>query len=77
MTYEEKLAKLTQIVEQLEAGNELPLEESLKIFEEGVGLVNSCRQMLQNAELRVQNVMRLHYETDDTQQAGGYEDITE
>ena len=30
MTFEEKLTKLTQIVEQLESGNELPLEESLK-----------------------------------------------
>lgn len=77
MTFEEKLTKLTQIVERLEAGNELPLEESLKIFEEGVGLVNSCRQMLQNAELRVQNVRQLNHETDDTQQAGGSEEIAQ
>lgn len=77
MTYEEKLTKLTQIVERLEAGNELPLEESLKIFEEGVGLVNSCRQMLKNAELRVQNVMQLNHEMDGTQQAEASEDIVE
>lgn len=77
MTFEEKLTKLTQIVERLETGNELPLEESLKIFEEGVSLVNSCRQMLQNAELRVQNVMQLNHETDDTQQAEAPTDITE
>jgi exodeoxyribonuclease VII small subunit len=57
MTFEEKLTKLTQIVSQLEAGNDLPLENSLKLFEEGIGLVASCRQMLENAEQRVANVL--------------------
>lgn len=58
MTFEEKLAKLTEIVEKLEAGNELPLEDSLKLFEEGVGLVSSCREMLGEAEQRVENVLK-------------------
>lgn len=58
MTFEEKLTKLTQIVEQLEVGNELPLEDTLKLFEEGVGLVSSCREMLENAEQRVENVLK-------------------
>ena len=58
MTFEEKLAKLTEIVNKLEAGNELPLEASLKLFEEGVGLVSSCREMLENAEQRVENVLK-------------------
>ena len=58
MTFEEKLAKLTEIVDKLEAGNELPLENSLKLFEEGVGLVSSCREMLENAEQRVENVLK-------------------
>lgn len=58
MTFEEKLAKLTEIVDQLEAGNELPLEDSLKLFEAGVGLVSSCREMLENAEQRVENVLK-------------------
>lgn len=62
MTFEEKLTKLTQIVEQLEEGNELPLEDSLKLFEEGIGLVSACRQMLETAEQRVENVL----ETDNT-----------
>lgn len=57
MTFEEKLKKLTQIVKQLEEGNELPLEDSLKLFEEGIGLISSCRQMLENAEQRVENVL--------------------
>ena len=58
MTFEEKLAKLTEIVDQLEAGNALPLEDSLKLFEEGVGLVSSCREMLENAEQRIENVLK-------------------
>ena len=58
MTFEEKLAKLTEIVDKLEAGNELPLEDSLKLFEEGVGLVSSCREMLENAEQRVEDVLK-------------------
>ena len=57
MTFEEKLTKLTEIVEKLEVGNELPLEDSLKLFEEGVNLVSSCREMLEKAEQRVENVL--------------------
>ena len=57
MSFEEKLTKLTEIVEKLEAGNELPLEDSLKLFEEGVSLVSSCREMLEKAEQRVENVL--------------------
>ena len=57
MTFEERLTKLTEIVEKLEAGNELPLEDSLKLFEEGVSLVSSCREMLEKAEQRVENVL--------------------
>lgn len=61
MTFEEKLKKLTQIVEQLEEGNELSLEDSLKLFEEGIGLISSCRQMLENAEQRVENVLETDF----------------
>ena len=57
MTFEEKLTKLSQIVEKLEAGSDLPLESSLALFEEGIGLVVSCREMLENAEQRVTNLL--------------------
>ena len=62
MTFEEKLTKLSQIVGQLEEGSDLPLERSLKLFEEGIGLVVSCRETLENAEQRVTNLL----ETDNT-----------
>jgi exodeoxyribonuclease VII small subunit len=50
--FEEAMERLEQIVEGLESGN-LSLEESLKIFEEGMGLVNFCSRKLEEAEQKV------------------------
>ena len=57
MTFEEKLERLNHIVEQLESGDALTLDASLTLFEEGITLVRGCRQLLETAELRVQNVL--------------------
>jgi exodeoxyribonuclease VII small subunit len=51
--FEDALARLEQIVDTLEAGN-LPLEESLKAFEEGVGLARTCSRYLEEAERRIE-----------------------
>lgn len=51
-TFEESFARLEQIVKALESGN-LSLDDSLKAFEEGVGLVNKCNTQLSEAEQRV------------------------
>ena len=56
MTFEEKLEKLKEIVEKLETPDTLELDTSLELFEEGVGLVRSCRDLLEKAELRIQKV---------------------
>lgn len=56
MTFEEKLERLKEIVEKLESPDTLELDASLTLFEEGVGLVRSCRELLEEAEVRVQNV---------------------
>jgi exodeoxyribonuclease VII small subunit len=56
LTFEEKLERLKEIVETLEAPDTLELDSSLTLFEEGVGLVRSCRELLEAAEVRVQNV---------------------
>ncbi|PYM89474.1 MAG: exodeoxyribonuclease VII small subunit [Candidatus Rokuibacteriota bacterium] len=53
LKFEDCLARLEQIVGRLESGN-LPLEESLKIFEEGVGLARSCARYLEAAEKRIE-----------------------
>ena len=55
-TFEQNMARLEQIVRSLERGD-APLEESLKLFEEGTGLVRSCGQLLDQAELQVKKVM--------------------
>jgi exodeoxyribonuclease VII small subunit len=50
--FEESLAELEQLVERMEQGN-LPLEESLKLFERGVQLSRACQTALQEAEQKV------------------------
>ncbi len=55
--FEDALQRLERIVDQLEAGN-LGLEESLKVFEEGVGLARRCARYLDEAEKRVELLTR-------------------
>jgi exodeoxyribonuclease VII small subunit len=57
MRFEDALARLEQIVDTLEAGK-LPLEESLKAFEEGVGLARRCAKYLDDAERRIELLTR-------------------
>ncbi len=56
MTFESSLQRLEQIVRTLERG-EAPLEESLKLFQEGTELVRNCETMLEKAELQVKKIM--------------------
>jgi exodeoxyribonuclease VII small subunit len=53
LKFEDCLARLEQIVGRLETGN-LPLEESLKIFEEGIALARNCARYLEDAEKRIE-----------------------
>jgi exodeoxyribonuclease VII small subunit len=55
MTYEEAYAELEGIVETLEAGT-LPLEESLALFERGQALSKQCGELLEKAELKLQEL---------------------
>ncbi|MGR9101379.1 MAG: exodeoxyribonuclease VII small subunit [Gammaproteobacteria bacterium] len=52
-SFEESLAELEKLVEQLEQGD-VTLEESLKSFERGVTLTRACQKALQEAEQKVQ-----------------------
>ncbi|NTW00296.1 MAG: exodeoxyribonuclease VII small subunit [Oscillochloris sp.] len=54
-TYEARYARLQEIVSQLEAG-ELPLEQMIKLYEEGVRLAAACQSLLDAAELRIQQL---------------------
>ena len=55
-TFEENLLRLEQIVRTMERG-EAPLEESLKLFQEGTELVRACGKLLDDAQLQVKKVM--------------------
>ena len=55
-TFEENMMRLEQIVRTLERG-EAPLEESLKLFQEGTELVRVCGKLLDDAHLQVKKVM--------------------
>lgn len=56
MDFEKKLGRLEEIVEKMEKGD-LALEESLKLFEEGVKLSRECHQRLNEAETKVKLLM--------------------
>lgn len=51
--FEQAMARLEAIVAELEKGDQ-PLDESLKIFEEGIRLSKSCLKMLEDAERKVE-----------------------
>jgi exodeoxyribonuclease VII small subunit len=55
--FETCLDELEKVVRELEAG-ELPLERALELFEKGVQLSNTCRQQLEEAETRVEMLIR-------------------
>ena len=53
MRFEEAYARLVELVGEMERG-ELPLEELLRRFEEGVKLVRHCQDFLKEAQLKVE-----------------------
>lgn len=53
LDFEQALVELERVVSAMEAGN-MPLEESLKAFEQGVRLTRECQQALQEAEQKVE-----------------------
>ena len=55
-TFEQNMTRLEQIVRSMERGD-VPLEESLKLFQEGTELVRSCNKLLEDAELQVKKIM--------------------
>ena len=56
-SFEEDLSKLEEIVTALEAGK-LPLDEALRQFEAGVGLVRKCEKTLNDAERKIEMLVR-------------------
>ncbi len=57
LTFEESLNRLEQIVEVLEAGN-ASLDESIKLYEEGMTLAKSCMTRLNEAKLKLKKIQK-------------------
>ena len=55
--FEAGLEELEKVVKELESG-ELPLERALALFEKGVGLSDTCRKQLLEAETRVEILLK-------------------
>ena len=70
--FEECLQRLEKIVQELEKG-EVPLEKSLTLFEEGMQLSSSCRKELEQAEGRVEILLKKNGKL----QAEPFEPLTE
>lgn len=56
-SFETSLTELEAIVTKLESGD-LPLEQSLELFEKGIKLSRECRDRLANAERRIEVLMK-------------------
>ena len=54
-TFEENMHRLEQIVRAMERGD-VPLDESMKLFQEGTALVEACGKLLDDAELQVKKI---------------------
>lgn len=52
LSFEQSMARLDEIVRHLEKG-EMPLNDSLALFEEGTALIRSCEKQLDEAEQKV------------------------
>ena len=53
LSFEQALEKLEQIVSQIEQG-QVPLEESIQRYAEGIALIKKCRAILETAEQKIQ-----------------------
>ena len=56
MSFEDALRELEQIVHTLEAGD-VPLEDSIRIYERGAALKAHCEKKLKEAELKVEKIV--------------------
>jgi len=57
MDFEKSLARLEDVVKRLEQPN-LPLTDAMKLFEEGLNLAQQCQKQLQEAEGRVEILLK-------------------
>ena len=61
LSFEEALTKLDETVQALEAGG-LPLEDTTRLYEEGMSLARVCSEMLGSAELKISRIQTAYGE---------------
>lgn len=71
LAFEEALGRLDETVAALESG-QIPLDDALAIFEEGVRLARQCQELLDRAELRVQRLRMTPDEEGGAEAAGTF-----
>lgn len=66
-SFEKSLAELEKIVQQLEQGD-LPLDDAMQAFEQGIRLTRNCQQQLESAEQKVRILLEENqtHDTDNT-----------
>jgi exodeoxyribonuclease VII small subunit len=57
LTFEEAIGQLKEIVGKIEQG-EIPLQDSLEQYEQGMALIKHCRGILQKAEKRIEKISK-------------------
>ncbi len=60
--FEDSIKQLKTIVDKIEQG-EIPLQDSLEQYEQGMALIKHCRQILQKAEKRIEKISKAEEET--------------
>jgi len=56
-SFEDKLKKLREIVEDLEKGD-VSLKESMDNYQRSLDIIKQCREELENAELKIEKIMK-------------------
>jgi exodeoxyribonuclease VII small subunit len=57
LTFEQAITELTGIVEKIELGK-IPLQESIEQYEKGMALIKHCRDILQKAEKKIEQISK-------------------
>jgi len=70
LSFEEAIKRLTDIVARIEQG-QIPLQESIHQYEKGMALIKHCRNILQQAEKRIEKISRQQNETNDDDEGAG------
>ena len=62
LSFEDSIKRLKDIVESIEQG-EIPLQDSLEQYEQGMSLIKHCRDILRQAETRIERISKIDQDT--------------